>query len=57
MPSWVFIKTFIKPTIPYTRVAKTKLLSIVALRSSTGMGFLCTLNINERRNDDFFFGS
>ena len=26
MPSWVFIKTFIKPTTPYTRVAKTKLL-------------------------------
>ena len=53
MPSRVFIKTFIIPTTPYTRVAKTKLLY---LGSFTRMNFLCTLNINEMRNGDFLFG-
>ena len=55
MPSRVFIKTFIKPTTPYTKVAKTKLLQLMTLGSSIEMGFLCTLNINEMRNGDFAF--
>ena len=57
MPSRVFIKIFIKTTTPYTRVERQSYYSIVVLGSSTGMGFLCTLDINEMRNGDCLFES